>query len=199
MSGGIRTEQSYFTWIQEQLKVASIDIDVESEGFNPGKLLEAAISLRNSEKREAKRQGDPTNVYDRVWVVTDVDEFDAELPQVKLDALKAKVDLVISNPCFEVWLNYHHDASTRPVDRFEAQSRSKKLGIVDIEYPKRIVFEQLVGRFEKAEKVAVRHRAHHVDSEAKFPHDAPSTRVDELVRSLLDSVKASNPEFLHQL
>jgi len=46
--------------------------------------------------------------YDEVWCVVDVDEFD--LDKAAATARRLRIELAISNPCFEFWLLLHFEA-----------------------------------------------------------------------------------------
>lgn len=96
LTNGISTEQRYFDglrfepWVQVTMRVATRSVE-------PDVLVDKAIELRD--------EGD----YDQVWVVCDVDEFEVSSAITKA-ARADGVDLVLSAPCFEVWLILHKSA-----------------------------------------------------------------------------------------
>ena len=45
--------------------------------------------------------------FDRVWCVTDVDDFD--MSSATRLAAAERIELAVSNPCFELWLLLHHE------------------------------------------------------------------------------------------
>ncbi|WP_415853879.1 RloB family protein [Sinomonas sp. G460-2] len=193
MLGGIRTERQYFEYVKGELRTAGIDIELVAEGWTPMKLYEHAIDLRDRDKRDAKKSGDSDNVYDEVWVVSDVDEFVDELKQVKERARGTGVRLAITNPCFEAWLSMHVDGSAAKLDRHQAQDLAKRQGLVDADKVKNIIIDKLRGKFDVAATHARRHAAAHESAKTVFPHDVPASDVDLLVGGLRDRALRSNP------
>jgi len=189
--GGTETEASYFGWVKKSLDNSGLQIDIEGQGWNPEKLYNRALTLKAQDERTARRDGDPKSTYERVWVVTDVDEFVDDIRRIAPRSNKDKIQVSISNPCFEVWLNMHHDASAAPLDRFQAQRRAKELGVVDPTHPKRIVFSTIEGRFDTAETTAIQLNRRHVNNGTDFPHNCPSTTVHDIVRFLITKASGS--------
>lgn len=196
--GGVRTEVDYFKWVRKALSTAGLEIEIEGQGWDPESLLEYALTLKKKDERVARKERDPANTYDAVWVVSDVDEFVEHLKRIK-QRESSGVKIAITNPCFESWLNMHHDDSAAPVDRFEAQCKAKRLGVVESDNPKRIVVSALSGRFGTAAATARSLAQRHFDNGTKFPHDSPSTSVDQIVSYLLARAQASNPHMTLEL
>ena len=192
--GGIRTEVDYFNWVKKALATPGLHIEIEGKGWDPETLFEHAIALKQADQRTARKERDPANTYDAVWVVTDVDDFVDHLIRVRQRQDAAGVQIAITNPCFESWLNMHHDSSAAPVDRFQAQRRAKELGVVELENPKRVVTAALAGRFTTAAETARRLATRHEDNGALFPHDSPSSSVDQIVGYLIERARASVPQ-----
>lgn len=193
VTGGVRTEHQYFEWVQREFRTAGVELHLESEGYSPRGLLEVAIKKRDQDARDARRSGDSSNTYEEVWVVTDVDEFVTELREVSTAAESRGVRVAVSNPCFEAWLVMHVDGSAAPVDRFQAQSKAKQLGLVDPNNDKIPVTSVLRGKFQIAAGRADSLIARHEGNGTVFPHDTPSTRVHLLVRRLEEKVRESKP------
>lgn len=65
---------------------------------SPKQLAKLAVKLKREDKRDTS-----TDCYERIWVVVDVDDFHdhGEAARICNDN---GIELVISNPCFEVWL-----------------------------------------------------------------------------------------------
>ncbi len=51
--------------------------------------------------------------HDEVWCVVDVDDFD--LDKAVTTARRLRINLAISNPCFEFWLLLHFEACSAPL------------------------------------------------------------------------------------
>lgn len=70
--------------------------------------------------------------FDEVWIVLDrdPDKLDSRKPQIediRQDcASEAKLEAVVSNPCFEVWLCYHHSSEAPEFEGSEVSSNWKK-------------------------------------------------------------------------
>lgn len=94
--GGARTEPDYLAGLKQQLRRSNVTIKVRSTGVDPAGLARTAAAYRD--QRPA--------VFDETWCVVDTDEFDiAAAADV---AAKHRVNLAVSNPCFELWLLLHH-------------------------------------------------------------------------------------------
>lgn len=94
--GGLRTERSYLDGLKATWRDASMSILVRGTGIAPDQLVRAAAAHRN------RKPG----VFDEVWCVVDVDQFD--VASAVSEARRQGVSLAVSNPCFELWLLLHH-------------------------------------------------------------------------------------------
>lgn len=94
--GGRRTERDYFEALKQRLRASSVTIKILQSGVAPEALVRAAADHRK------RRPG----VFDEVWCVVDVDEFD--IAAAAATASRERVGLAVSNPCFELWLLLHH-------------------------------------------------------------------------------------------
>jgi RloB-like protein len=81
----------------------AVHVKVVGRRIAPEALVRHARSLRAAAVHDV----------DELWCVTDVDEFSLD-PAVRLAAAES-VNLAISNPCFEVWLIFHHRDFSRPL------------------------------------------------------------------------------------
>ncbi|QZE15959.1 RloB family protein [Halosquirtibacter laminarini] len=65
-------------------------------------------------------------IDDEVCIVTDVDHFESDIVNRRKDCEDAKIDVYISNPCFEVWLYYKfYDTKPSSNSIFLDSSKSK--------------------------------------------------------------------------
>ncbi|PSL01019.1 RloB-like protein [Murinocardiopsis flavida] len=62
------------------------------------RVLKAAIDFNSRD----------TDGYDEVWVVVDVDDH-ATLDEALQKGRQADIPIVVSNPCFEIWLIWHYE------------------------------------------------------------------------------------------
>jgi hypothetical protein len=83
------------------------------------------VVLREQKGREARRRRDPYRRYDSVWAVVDVDEHVDLADAVQL-ARRESIWLLVSNPCFELWLLYHYQDYRIDGHRQDVQSRLRR-------------------------------------------------------------------------
>ncbi|MCL2090837.1 MAG: RloB family protein [Micrococcales bacterium] len=181
------TEKRYFDMVERQLR--TVNVKVVASHRDPGGLVEKARALLDADAAEAADHHDQGNRWDRVYVVTDVDEFAPQLTHLQDRVRLEGIDLVVSNPCFEVWLVCYQ---ARPVaDGRGVRQQARDLGLVTGPRGKDPVLGRLED-FDRAERMARELRAAHQRNGVVFPHDAPSTRVDEVVRFLRDKAAESS-------
>ncbi|WP_312886686.1 RloB family protein [Actinocrinis puniceicyclus] len=107
--GGRETEPAYISGLKRHLRNAAILIDVVVRDKSPSQIVRYAL----------KKALAASDLYDEVWCVVDVDEFTDLDRAVRLardsttTALKAAV--VVSNPCFELWLLLHFTDHRRQI------------------------------------------------------------------------------------
>lgn len=95
---GAVTEVEYFQGLKQSLRksgVAVRGVEVKGHGSDPLNVLDEARRMASEED------------FDEVWVVVDTDTHE-RLPQALREARRARVPVVVSNPCFEIWLLWHH-------------------------------------------------------------------------------------------
>ncbi|WP_285249266.1 RloB family protein [Pseudarthrobacter sp. efr-133-R2A-89] len=199
VSGGIATEKEYFRYVQDALSASGATLEFIPDGRNPARLLDEAVRLKDEDRRDCKRLNDMANAYQRVWVITDTDDFAAEIMGLLPKAQKAGVEFVISNPCFEVFVVLHDESYTKYCDATQIQAVAKKKGMVTGTNNKNLVFDKIYGNFDRAEVFSQQLRRQHQRDDKFFPENNPSTSVDEVVRALIDSACKSIPGFEHIL
>ncbi|MEV6606321.1 RloB family protein [Kutzneria sp. NPDC051319] len=102
--GGTRTELDYFEGLTRARGNPAVQFTILGKGIAPDQLV-----------RHAKRvPGD----HDEIWCVVDTDEFDIAKAARLADELGVR--LVVSNPCFELWLLLHFVGSPRGVRELSA-------------------------------------------------------------------------------
>ncbi|MBW3094246.1 RloB domain-containing protein [Bifidobacterium sp. 64T4] len=102
VSGGAVTEKWYFKALAS---LCDVVIDYEQKNLSPSQLAKLACRL----KEDADRDGS-VDSYVKVWVVVDVDAFHDHSEAERICRGHDGVELIISNPCFEVWLLDHKRA-----------------------------------------------------------------------------------------
>ena len=102
-----RARDAFLSWPAEQSLRNSISSSLSpytmssltiKKNNSPKQLAELAVKLKREDKRDTS-----TDCYERIWVVVDVDDFHdhGEAARICNDN---GIELIISNPCFEVWL-----------------------------------------------------------------------------------------------
>ena len=100
--GASGTEPDYVRGLNGHLRNRAVRVDVLEKGRAPAQVVEYGI------KRAAVAETTAIG-YDQLWCVLDVDEYTDHDKAVRL-AKSCRViptHVVISNPCFELWLLLH--------------------------------------------------------------------------------------------
>lgn len=200
VSGGKVTEVEYLNYVKSALRASGIDIRVDGDGRSPLHLAKKAEKLKAADLKEARNSGDSSNVFDSVWVVSDVDNFGADLVSAIAACKTSGIETAISNPCFELWLLLHQKNQSANITTRAIQSKAEIVGVTVADRSKSISLSKLSGKFEVASLAATRLRKMHADDRKRHPHDNPSTTVDLLVKYLIDTANASSRgKFDHEL
>ena len=123
ISGGLVREKDYFKIISHQDNFQRIKLEYISESnrlVNPIRLYELAIYKKEILASSRNEDDEP----DKIYLISDVDEFINELVKIKPLCIKEDFHLIISNPCFELWLYY---ASRVEVPDFHVPEQVSKI------------------------------------------------------------------------
>ncbi len=106
---GKKTEPDYFRKFKRELRATSCTIEIAGKECNgiPLDIVEYAISKSQSQDDNSKPY------YDEIWCVMDVEETSERHENMRQAIRKARqrtnrLELAISNPCFEYWLLLHY-------------------------------------------------------------------------------------------
>lgn len=101
------TEPHYFHMLRENQEFShcTMVIDTTQKGRDPLTLARATKANLDADAKEAKEEG--FEPYYRAWAVTDTDYYGAKLDEAQREIKASKVTLILTNPCFEVWLLDH--------------------------------------------------------------------------------------------
>lgn len=193
LTGGEITERDYLNWLVEVLELPKSNFKIINTGFDARRLSEMAISSKKEDSNRAKREKDSSNVYDSIWIVIDVDNSPILVKEAIQLATNNGISVAVSNPCFEVWLNFHVTNSTAPATIESAQKLAKTNGLVSSENKKIPIVDKLLGNTETAKRNAAMLRKHHEDSGSFFPNNTPSSGMDFLVEEFQDFSEAVTP------
>jgi bifunctional ADP-heptose synthase (sugar kinase/adenylyltransferase) len=92
-TNGEKTERDYFTALKKEHWIKPAKIVVVYESGSPEEVVRGAARRRDRDD------------YDQAWAVCDVDKYNTSGAASLAEAMA--VELLWSNPCFEVWLILH--------------------------------------------------------------------------------------------
>jgi len=111
---GSKTEPIYFNSLKSKLRLAMVNVEIVGEGAAPITVVDHAIELRAERKRVAKKSLTKA-AYDVVYCVIDVEAPKAEsLSRAANKARDNKLEVILSNPCFEYWYILHFRKTGAP-------------------------------------------------------------------------------------
>jgi hypothetical protein len=181
---GRETEPNYFNALRIDLRLSTVDVQIEGEGGTPISVIRKAISV--VEKRQKLHNQDGTPIYDQVWCVFDVENpvDNPSFPQAVNQAKARNYCLAISNPAFEYWYLLHFEETNRPF--MNASEVIRQLCNYMKGYEKcSDCYDQLKSltsiAIDRADRI---HRNHPDSGESEFPNS--STTVYVLVRCLIE-------------
>lgn len=165
--GGKVTEPSYFSILKGDLGLSNT-VDVRSVPKDPLSVVREAVKIADADRKESGRDG--FDQFREAWVIVDCDNF-CNLQQAQAEASESGIRLVISNPCFEVWLIDHAQVCPPFSDTRECEGTAKDLGLVratdrgrtSTKRAKDVVAEGVSGKSE----VAVRNASRHNDDDKR--------------------------------
>jgi len=133
---GEKTEPQYLIEIQQAYRLATAHVQILQSQFGtqPQQVLDYALSVF---KRGDLARGIHAGEIDRIVLVFDRDEhpsYNATLARAMAQSGKLRndnraavpIDVIVSVPCFELWLLLHFEDVLAPLHRDEALQRLKK-------------------------------------------------------------------------
>jgi RloB-like protein len=128
--------------------------------------------------KTARLSTDPNDHYDAVWCVFDIDEH-PNVEDARQQARDNNIELIVSNPSFDLWVHLHYQELTKHTHRHRIQSMC---GNHIKGYQKRPPCSELMERFPHAKKLAIGLDNWHA-SRGTQGHN-PSTNVYEIVDAI---------------
>lgn len=184
---GKNTEPEYFRAIGKHMPGALVDLEIVEAAGSPMTIAERACNRATALKQSARR-GSSFEAEDQVWAVFDRDTH----PKVKeaFDRCEAsRVEVALSDPCFELWLILHFEDFDRPDDHHKVQAAlAKKCIGYDPGKAKRINFAELMPIVGEAEKRAERQFAQR--QKEGDPPRRPYTLVFRLTKEIRRAQRA---------
>ncbi len=124
---GQKTEPQYFKGIRQHKRLRTLQVTIvdASGNTNPIGIINRAIAERQTIKADKGWEPDDT-----VWAVFDGDEHRNQDPQnwhvAIAQAKTQKINLAITNPCFEFWYLIHYQDATAHIDAKTALKQLQK-------------------------------------------------------------------------
>ncbi|MDF7665355.1 RloB family protein [Bifidobacterium sp. ESL0745] len=179
--GGEKTERQYFEFCEAEFNVV---IDFRPGKKSPSQLADYAVTL----KEKAEKDRESVDSYSAVWVVVDVDNYH-DHKQAEKTCKDHGISLIISNPCFEVWLIDHHNQCPPSCTRTkDAENRAAKLGLTSGRNHKDIVRPAIKGQTDTAIIHANRHNIKRRERQLLTPNReqayAPWTDMPQVIKRL---------------
>jgi len=165
--------------LKQKLQIRLVSIEVVPGGSNPKTLVDSAVEKKKEAKRQAHREKDDNLTYDEVWCVFDVDAHEY-IPEAKQKAEANKIELAISNPCFELWLLLHFQDQRPHIERHPLQAACR--GHMP-EYIKEVPFELVFPHHREAVDRAV--ALDNWQNRQGRPGGNPSTGVHRLAERIV--------------
>lgn len=112
------TEVQYLQGLAQQLRASGASIrGVRAKGIgrDPLKVVQMALAMAEGEE------------FDEVWVVVDVDDHTTLEEAIHLGTAE-KIPVVVSNPCFEIWLLWHYGDCRAAQSRADLKRRLEGFG-----------------------------------------------------------------------
>ena len=115
---GSKTEPGYFEGIRKELRLRTLQIIIlRHQGkTDPHSIIEQVI-----EKRQEMKQEQAWTQGDSAWAVFDGDEHIEQSPENWKNAIalakRQKIELAITNPCFELWYLIHYQNQLSQITR----------------------------------------------------------------------------------
>lgn len=182
---GEKTEPIYFKRLNSKLRLKMVDVEIFGEGAAPITVVDCAIKLRKERRDIAKRSLTKTE-YEVIYCVIDVE---APTPHESLDravnkAKDNKLEVILSNPCFEYWYVLHFKKTGTPFNSSQKVKSALKQKHSDYSESDTTIFNVVYPKTNDAikhSKEVLRER--HNDAE-DLRNCNPSTHVHRIVEYL---------------
>ena len=89
-----RTPKTFYVLIK-------LSFEVDAKRLHPEGLLEIAL-----DKKEYYATSSQEDAPDHFFIISDIDHFYNDLVKIQPQCSKEHIGLIMSNPCFEIWLYY---------------------------------------------------------------------------------------------
>ncbi|WP_371878865.1 RloB family protein [Amycolatopsis roodepoortensis] len=148
---GLVTEPQYFKGLAKHFKATGVRVcglKVIGDGRgDPLKVVKRADLETNNGHLVGKRDG-----FDSVWCVVDVDTH-VSLGDAIIEAKRRNYNIVVSNPCFEIWLVWHFGEHRAYLTSRHAEKISEKHGILEKRLPYDFPYGDVTLAIERSQRI----------------------------------------------
>ena len=181
ISGGEKREKDYFKMLLlgDKFRRIKLSFVVDAKRLYPEGLLQIAL-----DKKEYYATSSQEDAPDHFFIISDIDHFYNDLVRIQPLCSKEHIDLIMSNPCFEIWLYYGKEKE--PPNDFVAPTEQLKISQAFKTYlgtkvkggvnPKKALFDI---------KLAIEHAEEHYKEDDKGIPKLFSTNMFVLASQLL--------------
>lgn len=200
ISGGERKEKDFLRELIRQKELHSLRVAFVSkkeQGLQPYQMQEIWSTIQRTGIVALSNQHYQLDAMDKVFLLSDVDEFYDQL--VKIKNRRSNEDVgrwIISNPCFEIWLYYCFRnepdidlAGIKPLTESQRSQEMKHLGHAIVAgglNPLR-AFERMTIGIEHSQK-------HYAEDENAIPR-LYATQMHEMAQYLMETMNRSASEY----
>lgn len=184
---GKNTEPEYLKKCISHYSAGLVRLRVLPQRGEPIAIVEAAINEKKDLIQKARKSKDSFDYCFRVWAIFDRDDHESYNEAILL-AKKNKIDLAISNPCFELWPLLHLSNSANQDDRHQVQRRLNQ--IMPNYHHERgayIDFDLIKDHFDVAHSRADQINKNCLNSGDEYGR--PSTTFHKLVKKIIENGK----------
>lgn len=159
VSNGEVTEKQYFDFLKKSTENLSIKFHLSVD--DPGRLSKLAQKLWKADRDESNGKGGEgkSEPYKKVYIVSDVDDFTiSQFKEAKSVCQNNCIELIVSNPCFEVWLIDHIRSCPESIShQNDAKRLANELDLMKGASNKEINFDMIEPSIEVAVENAIKH------------------------------------------
>lgn len=160
---GTVTEIQYIEELAQHLRSTGVLVrgtKTKGMGKDPLKVVNEAIDQRDN--------------FDEAWAIVDVDAH-AKLPAAIIAAKRNSLPMVISNPCFEMWLVWHYSECAAYQSKEDLDRKLAKHGHTEKQIPGAFPYAQVTDAERRA---AATHPGQHAMGEN------PSSSMGDLIAAM---------------
>lgn len=169
VSQGEVTEKEYFKKLRREIR--TVEITVNEKSKDPRNIIDHTLNFIKYGSKD----------FDTIWCVVDVDNTKKDnFSSARAVAQKNGINIIISDPCFELWALLHRQNVCDPILTIDAQARFK---FYFPDYVKKLPYDHLVECRPKA-----------ISRAKALPKGKnPSTDVYRLVEKILSFQPKTSP------